>query len=72
MSPPDPSKKDVKVPGGAVIITGIDRFFSNGLDYVNANKNKRFFEGKSSLRLFDNQSELEADEQMSTTLSSTG
>jgi len=30
-----------------VIITGIDRFFSNGLDYVNANKNKRFFEGMS-------------------------
>jgi len=72
MSPPDPSKKDVKVPGGAVIITGIDRFFSNGLDYVNANKNKRFFEGESILRLFDNQGELEADEQMSTTLSSTG
>lgn len=47
MSPPDPSKKDVKVEGGAVIITGIDRFFSNGLDYVNANKNKRFFEGMS-------------------------
>jgi enoyl-CoA hydratase/carnithine racemase len=46
MSPPDPSKKDTKVEGGAVIITGIDRFFSNGLDYVNANKNKRFFEGK--------------------------
>lgn len=50
MSPPDPSKKDQKVPGGAVIITGIDRFFSNGLDYVNANKNKRFFEGSSFRR----------------------
>lgn len=72
MSPPDPSKKDVKVPGGAVIITGIDRFFSNGLDYVNANKNKRFFEGESSLRLSDSEGELKADEQMSTTLSFTG
>jgi hypothetical protein len=47
MSPPDPSKKDMKVEGGAVIITGIDRFFSNGLDYVKANQNKRFFEGES-------------------------
>ena len=47
MSPPDPSKKDMKVEGGAVIITGIDRFFSNGLDYVKANENKRFFEGMS-------------------------
>jgi enoyl-CoA hydratase/carnithine racemase len=46
MSPPDPSKKDVKVEGGAVIITGIGKFFSNGLDYENANKNKRFFEGE--------------------------
>jgi len=45
MSPPDPSKKDVKVEGGAVIITGIDRFFSNGLDYLKANQNKRFFQG---------------------------
>lgn len=43
---PDPSKRDVKVEGGAVIITGQGRFFSNGLDYVDANKDKRFFEGE--------------------------
>jgi hypothetical protein len=49
MSPPDPSKKNVKVEGGAVIITGIGKFFSNGLDYENANKNKRFFEGMSKI-----------------------
>lgn len=49
MSPPDPSKKDVKVEEGAVIITGIGKFFSNGLDYENANKNKRFFEGMSKI-----------------------
>lgn len=30
---------------GAVIITGQDRFFSNGLDYSNAMANKYFFEG---------------------------
>lgn len=42
---PDPSKRDTKVEGGAVIITGQGRFFSNGLDYVDANKDKRFFEG---------------------------
>jgi enoyl-CoA hydratase/carnithine racemase len=69
MSPPDPSKKDVKVEGGAVIITGIDRFFSNGLDYVNANKNKRFFEGMlSTCRAF----EKGANGQMYMTLRSTG
>lgn len=45
---PDPEKKDVKVEGGAVIITGAGRFFSNGLDYENATKDKRFFEGMSS------------------------
>jgi enoyl-CoA hydratase/carnithine racemase len=43
---PDPRKKDTKVEGGAVIITGQGRFFSNGLDYENATKDKRFFEGK--------------------------
>lgn len=31
---------------GAVIITGTDRFFSNGLDYSKAMANKHFFEGK--------------------------
>ena len=29
---------------GALIITGHDRFFSNGLDYPSATKNQRFFE----------------------------
>lgn len=42
---PDPKKKDAKVPGGAVIITGQGKFFSNGLDYESAMKNRRFFEG---------------------------
>lgn len=44
---PDPRKKDAKVEGGAVIITGQGRFFSNGLDYESATKDKRFFEGET-------------------------
>jgi len=31
---------------GAVILTGQDKFFSNGLDYAKAMSNKRFFEGE--------------------------
>jgi len=38
------SKKGKDVPGGAVVITGQGRFFSNGLDYEKAMKNPRFFE----------------------------
>jgi len=32
---------------GAVVLTGEGKFWSNGLDYENATKNKRFFEGES-------------------------
>lgn len=41
--------KDARQSGngaGALIITGSGRFFSNGLDYGSAMKNKRFFEGE--------------------------
>lgn len=31
---------------GAVILTGQDKFFSNGLDFAKASLDKRFFEGK--------------------------
>ena len=37
---------------GAVIITGHERFFSNGLDYTNANRDPRFFEGMCHDRSF--------------------
>lgn len=31
---------------GAVVLTGADRFFSNGLDYLKSLTNPRFFEGE--------------------------
>lgn len=31
---------------GAVVLTGSDRFFSNGLDYLKSLTNPRFFEGE--------------------------
>jgi enoyl-CoA hydratase/carnithine racemase len=43
----DPKKFGDHKGAGAVILTGSGRFFSNGLDYPSATKNRRFFEGES-------------------------